>query len=362
MNKNYLLIIFILLLLGLFVCSLWGAPREGFDKGETKQTNSNSLSEIHYAPNGATAQVTDDEELIITNTDGSTNTYIIDTTKKENTNGTTETTYNGANGGKATLTTSASGISVFYVVGPKGETVAFTPDSNKTQQTNNYDHYDHFNQGNNPVTFYGPEGTIARIVRTGDKNTLVVTNADGSTTIYYLDKPAESQPTVAVYIGPNGGSAKVLTNKFGTKSIEITKADGTVVVYYDNKMYTNDADTPPPVASSTDEQGAEYNTAFSTNANKEAYSSSLPPGIPASQIPSGDEDLYILKSQVVPPVCPACPTMQCPEIDKSKCPPCEPCGRCPEPNFECKKVPNYKAFNPDSFPVPVLAPFSSFGQ
>ena len=35
-----------------------------------------------------------------------------------------------------------------------------------------------------------------------------------------------------------------------------------------------------------------------------------PPGIPASQIVPGDEDLYILKSQVVPPVCPACPTVQ----------------------------------------------------
>ena len=24
------------------------------------------------------------------------------------------------------------------------------------------------------------------------------------------------------------------------------------------------------------------------------------------------------------------------------CPPCPPCGRCPEPNFECKKVPKYR--------------------
>jgi hypothetical protein len=229
---------------------------------------------------------------------------------------------------------------------------------------NNYDHYDHFNKNNNPVTFYGPDGTTARVVNTGNKKTLVVTETDGKTTIYYLDEPNKNEPTVAVYLGPNGGSAKVLSNN-GTKYIEIKKSDGTVIIYHANQTHGNDPTAPPPTANSgtDDSQAASYDTAFDTHTyGADTYSSSLPPGIPASQIPNGDEDLYILKSQVVPPVCPACPTMQCPEIDKSKCPPCEPCGRCPEPNFECKKVPNYKAFNPDSFPVPVLAPFSSFGQ
>ena len=38
-----------------------------------------------------------------------------------------------------------------------------------------------------------------------------------------------------------------------------------------------------------------------------------PMGIPKSQIPTGSEDLYILKSQVIPPVCPACPNVSaCP--------------------------------------------------
>jgi len=82
-------------------------------------------------------------------------------------------------------------------------------------------------------------------------------------------------------------------------------------------------------------------------------------------IPSGQEDLYILKSQVVPPVCPACPEpiVQCPDNnDVTKCPPCAPCSRCPEPAFDCKKVPNYNSFNQDYMPVPVLNSFSSFGM
>lgn len=74
-------------------------------------------------------------------------------------------------------------------------------------------------------------------------------------------------------------------------------------------------------------------------------------GIPKSQIAPGQEDLYILKSQVIPPVCPACPTTivnTCNRPhsgDNETCPPCPACARCPEPAFECKKVPTYRAAN-----------------
>jgi len=89
------------------------------------------------------------------------------------------------------------------------------------------------------------------------------------------------------------------------------------------------------------------------------YSSSLPPAIPASQIPSGQEDLYILKSEIVPPVCPA-PITAC-HNKTDTCAPCPPCGRCPEPNFECKKVPNYSQTN-TNLPIPFSSPYSTFGS
>ncbi len=81
-----------------------------------------------------------------------------------------------------------------------------------------------------------------------------------------------------------------------------------------------------------------------------------------SQIPPGNEDLYILKSQVIPPVCPACPAVTtCPSSEQKKCPPCPPCARCPEPAFECKKVPNYSGQNDSYLPQPVMSDFSQFG-
>lgn len=85
-------------------------------------------------------------------------------------------------------------------------------------------------------------------------------------------------------------------------------------------------------------------------------------GIRKSEIPDGDEDLYILKSKIVPPVCPKCPDVINTCKDSSdKCPPCPACARCPEPAFECKKVPSY---NPDNsyLPRPVLNDFSQFGM
>lgn len=88
-----------------------------------------------------------------------------------------------------------------------------------------------------------------------------------------------------------------------------------------------------------------------------------------SQIPYGQKDQYILKSKIVPPVCPACPpVLACPS--KGKCPPCPPqepvqpcppCARCPRNPFTCKKVPDYTMSNVDGIlPRPMLNDFSQF--
>ena len=83
-------------------------------------------------------------------------------------------------------------------------------------------------------------------------------------------------------------------------------------------------------------------------------------GVMRDQIPNGQEDMYILKSQALTPICPACPPP--PKVDcdqkcgKAKCPPCPPCARCPEPQFDCMKVPNYNTTNLNqNLPIPWMA-------
>ena len=80
----------------------------------------------------------------------------------------------------------------------------------------------------------------------------------------------------------------------------------------------------------------------------------------ASDIRPEDEDLYILKSQVVPPVCPKCPDVKsCPRQEAA--PPCPACKRCPASPFECKKVPNYNVPQVnDVLPLPMLNSFDQF--
>jgi len=128
--------------------------------------------------------------------------------------------------------------------------------------------------------------------------------------------------------------------------------------------------TNAPNNSHADDDDASASSGSGSYAAYPSHGQGSSQGIPASQIPPGQEDLYMLKSEIVPPVCPACPAMKCNAGSggsgggggEKKCPPCPPCARCPEPAFECKKVPNYSSGNDDVMPHPVLNSFSQFGM
>ena len=122
---------------------------------------------------------------------------------------------------------------------------------------------------------------------------------------------------------------------------------------------------PPPQPQSADITATTYTGAYGNSATAitgpQGNTAVITGGTSSSQIPAGDENLYILKSEVIPPVCPACPSMSsCPSQEPP--PPCPPCSRCPEPAFDCKKVPNYSTNDDSYLPRPVLADFSQFGM
>ena len=128
--------------------------------------------------------------------------------------------------------------------------------------------------------------------------------------------------------------------------------------------YTSSTVNGPAGNSAAVATGTGGNTAVVTDTNNtNATAVTGPAGNTAvvrkSDIPPGDEDLYVLKTSIVPPVCPACPKY-CER--EEPCPACPPCARCPEPAFECKKVPNYTSNNDRYLPKPVLSDFSTFGS
>jgi hypothetical protein len=284
-----------------------------------------------------------------------------------------------------------------------------------SSNNNQYDNYNHYTGGstqlNTGSTFYGENGTTAVVSTNSDgsqslqitlpgSNTPVTfspqqsssTDASSSTVESYTNYGTltTSTGTITKYYGPNGATATIVTTNNGQQAVKVKTSNGTY--YYNvsgsyngpnnnvgaynppgyNPPGTGGAYNPPgynppgtggaynPPGYNPPGTGGAYNPP-GYNPPGSSYYSSLPPGIPASQIPPGQEDLYILKSEVVPPVCPACPVAaSCPR--QEPCPPCPACARCPEPAFDCKKVPNYNAINNEYLPAPVLNDFSQFGM
>ena len=260
--------------------------------------------------------------------------------------------------------------------------------SSNTQKSgsssSSYDNYNHFTGSSNAAisnsTFYGQNGATLAVNMNGT-NTLTTTDTSGKSIIYAGIPSFDG--TIDSYQGPNGSVAVVVTMN-GNEVIVIKDTMGNETIYSSmpttngpNNVLPNVtpsstpstliAPTSTPSQSNNWFQGTStptqstYPSSSSSNSSNSSnsydYSSSLPPGIPASQIPSGREDLYILKSEVVPPVCPVCPV----QTSKKKCAPCPACARCPEPAYDCKLVPNYSVLNGNA-PVPVLNDFSTFGM
>ena len=381
--EGELLILFVILLLGLILCSFLGGKDYIWEGMENTSSN-----QIYYESNGGSAKIQTDSNgqssLVVTDNNGSSYTYTP--------NDSSSTSYSGPNGRTAKVVTNSNGSKSLVVTDSNGTMTTYTINIYSSKPSSStYDNYNHYNRSSYPTIYYGPNGGTAKVINTPDNNSIVVTNKNGTTEIYYIEH-GSTDSNISAYYGPNGGSAKLITDSNGNQAVEITSPTGSKIVYNGENAYTYNSqdDTINQYDTTHNTTGSDYNNAYSLSTyygpnggkattytgpagntyatyDASAYYNSLPQGIPRSQIPKGDEDLYILKSQVVPPVCPKCPDpiVKCPETDGSdvtKCPPCPPCARCPEPAFDCKKVPNYNAFNQNYMPIPVLSDFSGFGM
>lgn len=239
-------------------------------------------------------------------------------------------------------------------------------------------------------TFKSESGGMVEVV---DESTIKVSKIMGSSSVTFTaSKPSDGvesfveyfTATRTVFYGPNGETATVVSNN-GQAAVRVSYPDNSVY------LYTNTSQTNASVDVVTGQYGnAAYvaegpngGTAYGTTANVNtsgdaSVTTATGPGgttvgyatgpngnsaagVNQSQIPAGSEDLYILKSQIVPPVCPACPVSSaCPRTEKP--PPCPACARCPEPSFECKKIPNYSSADVNILPLPMLTDFTSFGM
>ena len=234
-------------------------------------------------------------------------------------------TFYGENGRTAAVVTDNDGNQTLEIILP-GSTTPVTFKGNKSKNINknknktrscNVEGYD--NYYGQSKTYYGPDKSTATIIKTDNgQQAIKVTNSSG--TYYYNTSgtPSTSEPDSSTkYYGSTGYTIQIAPYSMSYEG-----------PYEDSVKRTTST-----------EEDYQYYGPHNEKTTSDYYST-LPAGIPKSQIPNGQEDLYILKSQVVPPVCPACPSSSvCPR--QEPCPPCPACARCPEQAFECKKVPNY---------------------
>lgn len=412
------LIVVLFILVVLSYLGVFGRKTEAF----TSQVEGEKTIKVYTAPNGATA-VVKAGKIEVKNPDGTTMVYMATGTSNTG-RGAKGTIYYGPDGGTATVVDGTKGGYAISVIGPDGgQAVVFADESgnvataskdkegnvsastnnnnnnnnnNKINGSNTYDNYNHYDGTSYPTIFYGPNGATARVIDTNGDQTLVITTQNGSTEIYTIDTSANNTDgSVTTYVGKDGRKAVVALDDNGKYIVSLTASDGSKVVYTEDNIYTYNSQTNTNTNTNTNMSGSDYedafnvyygpaggkavtatgpegatavavdaNTSANTNVDTEAYQQSLPAGIPRSQIPAGQEDLYILKSEVVPPVCPVCPNLVCPEpkFDETKCGPCPPCERVRTDDFVCKKVPNYAASNSSILPVPVISDFSGFGM
>jgi len=217
-------------------------------------------------------------------------------------------------------------------------------------------------------TFYAPFGGFtATIIYRDNGNVFIKFNLPNGKSMIFTKSTftpnSKVTPTSTQYYGSTGNTIQSSDYSLAYANPYATSYNGATSSYGSNGSSVG-AVTGPQSNTAYYAQGPNGNTVAGGSGNNgygTEYYSTMPSGVTKSQIPSGQEDLYILKSEIVPPVCPACPAgASCPR--QEKCPPCPACARCPEPAFECKKVPNYNAIDNSYLPQPVISDFSSFGM
>ena len=408
------LFLFLILLLGLVLCSFLGGScnKEGL-------TNNNTM---YYGPDGATATMSTDASgtpiitLLPTN--------VIFTQSSSNNNlytnpfGFTATLSNGNlviatpnNGPTTTFTPSQFSSS-------SGSSSNSSSSSGSSSNSSSSSPFSWFSNSDNYNHYTGTSSSAqlqnGMVFTDASGDTLTVNTNSNGTQSLKLVETGQSTPVLFSSTSSSGASspytfyagsitATVITGSNGQTAIKVSLPNGQVIIFNNSASQTSTSSSSSPSLSSTQYYGSTgspiqqggYSLAYngpyggsagavtgpngntgyyaqgpggstvagtsSSSGYGTSYYSTLPSGIPASQIPPGQEDLYILKSEIVPPVCPACPSSKsCPR--QEKCPPCPACARCPEQSFECKKVPNYNAINNDYLPQPVLSDFSQFGM
>ena len=264
-------------------------------------------------------------------------------------------------------------------------------DPNTSQQIHDSteDNYNFFKKNGIPLVYYGSNNSTATIMVHNSKYAILITKANGESTFFRKKngtpspKPVPNAPhemTNVNFYDPSGNVAKLIMSKSSPGSnstnkteyiIQLTRVNGTQVLYSNiNSTHTHTYDINQSNSFTTGVDITENITIDETNVNTQVLANNVQNnnlatnGEYATGIPVGQEDLYILKSQIVPPVCPRCPNI-CSNDAKKQQPPCPSCARCSETNSDGVAT-SYQiasnASNASNAPVANISPDNAYSE
>jgi hypothetical protein len=169
--------------------------------------------------------------------------------------------------------------------------------NNTDVNSKSYDNYNHYNKSSVPTIFYGTNES--KVILDAKTKTLYLIDNSGNTTTYnsnLIDVSNIDDLTKILFYSKNGSVAKINSVNNVNVFIEITDKNGDIQIY--RVDYTPKINTPYTIDRDI------YNNTPTT------YYGSTGEHIPPMQlikefIDDDNSDLYILKSKIVPPVCPA---------------------------------------------------------
>jgi hypothetical protein len=154
-----------------------------------------------------------------------------------------------------------------------------TPETVSTSQTNTYDNYNHYDQTSSPTMYYGAYGAYMRVLTNGEEKSILLTYKNEASIPFYYDDNNN------IYNGPNNSTITLYQDDSGNYLAEIKNGQTGEISVFTTQM---------PMDMKIKEECDERLMA------KEAKIQ----GITGSDIIDENKDLYILKTQIIPPIYP----------------------------------------------------------
>ena len=265
----------------------------------------------------------------------------------------TPTVFHGPNGSTA-MVTAENNVATIIVRGENGSTMSYQVNPNETTSSKKKKKHHHQKHHYAEEIYYGPKGGYA-ILLTDEKTNvqiIIVVFPDGSKMVYKTESEHTKDTDIAqslhmsyeqlaansdAYLNGNYFSKNITRGSSSSKCSFNKRCSYSCGGLHGSKKYCCDAAGTPCEESCCSGGGGGGDTYYPSHHpnNNYNYNDYLPKGIPRRMIPPGDEDMYILKTEVVPPICPACP----------RCPDCPGCSSCSVPSVPAPTTSSPSASN-----------------